>query len=159
MSEGDSKMKHLPVALLYGFISLVSFLKADMSAVSFESFMLIVSWIALIAMIYCVQWFDTITDGYLILTLLLFLAARLARYSAMTIATPATYIAIGIGMGLIAQCIVNNKGWPAVWLAGIFAIEICAMELETGWKSDMSSVFPPIDFIDSNFTLDIQKSS
>lgn len=159
MSEGDNKIKHLPVALIYGFISLISFLKADMSAVSFETLMILVSWIALIAMIYSVQWFDNVTDGYLIITLMLFLAARLARYSAMTIATPATYIAIGVGLGLIAQCFINNKGWPAVWLAGIFAIEICAMEFETGWKSDMSSVFPSIDFIDSQFTFDIQKSS
>lgn len=156
-SSGDHKLKHLSIGLIYGFISLLCFLKSDMSAISFDSLMILVSWIALIAMIYSVQWFDNITDGYFILVLLLFFAARLARYSTITIAKPATYIAIGVGMGLVGKCMLKNQGWATIWLLSIFAIEICAMEFELSlveWKADMTQFFPFIESVDSNIILD-----
>lgn len=135
----------------------MTFLGADFSNVSFDTVMIIVSWICLLAMIYSSQWFDKVTDGYFIIVILLFLASRLARYNELSLVKPATYIAIGVGMGLVLQCILNSKGWPAVWLLGIFAIEICVIEFEetlSDMSVNMTSIFPSIDFIDSKFTLD-----
>lgn len=151
MSE---KTKHLSLGFIYGLISLICFLGTDMSTVLFDSVMVLISWIALIAMIYSIQWFDYTTDGYFIITILLFMAARLARYNGLTIAKPASYIAIGVGLGLVVQSIINHKGWAAIWLLSIFAIEICTLELDTKWQADLTGYFPPIDFIDSKFTLD-----
>lgn len=131
----DHDMKHLKLGMIYGFISLMCFLGADMSSVSFETIMILVSWITLMATIYSIQWFDLTTNGYFILTILMFFAARLARYNAMSITKPVTYIAIGVGLGLVAKCIANGKGWPAVFFLSIFAIEICAMEFEDTFKS------------------------
>lgn len=153
----DNNMKHIPLGIIYGLISLISFLGNDMSSVSFDSVMMLISWIAIIAMIYSIQWFDKVTDGYFVLVILLFMASRLARYNSINISNPTAYIAIGIGMGLIVQCILNEQPWPAIFLISIFAIEVCVMEFQTELKLcnvDMTDFFPEFEFIDSKITLD-----
>ena len=146
--------KHLTMGILYGLVSFMAFIGSDLSAVSFDALMILISWIALIALVYSIQWFDHVTDGYFIITMLLFFTARLARYNTISIANYISYIAIGVGLGLLAKSIDNNKGWAAIWLISIFAIEIFTIIDINIDTVDLTTYFPPIDFIDSKFTLD-----
>ena len=132
-------MKHIPIAIIYGFLSLISFVGTDLSNVGFPAVSILLSWIILFALIYSIQWFDHVTDIYFIIVILLFLASRMARYNAPEITKPATYIAIGVGMGLVAECCYKGHMWPIIFLLSIFSLEIVNMELDTEWTANISN--------------------
>lgn len=118
---------------------------SNYTMISFQSFSIIVSWLILLALVYEIQFFDKTTDGYFILTILLFLAARLARYNAQSVAKAASYIAIGVGFGIVAECAYKNRMWPVLFLIGIFSIEIANIDLDPGINPvDISDYIPKI---------------
>lgn len=117
-------MKHLPIGIIYGFISLISFMGTDHSTINIHTISILIGWIVLLITILNIQWFDKTTDGYFIFTILLFLAARLAKYNAPSVATFSTLLAIGVGMGLVVICCAKNHILPALCLLGIYGIEI-----------------------------------
>lgn len=117
-------MKNISVACIYGFISLLSFMDSDFTSINFESISIIISWITLLCLTFTMDWFDKITDGYFMFTILLFIASRLAKYNAISIAKEATYISIGVGMGLVVNSFYNNHLMTGLLLLGIFSIEI-----------------------------------
>lgn len=117
-------MKHIPTVCIYGFISLLSFMKSDFSSINFQSISILISWISLLCLSFTMDWFDKITDGYFMITVLFFLASRLARHNATEISEEATYLAIGIGMGLVAKSFYNEHLITALLLISIFSIEI-----------------------------------
>lgn len=138
-------LKHLCLAFIYGFLTLIAYMGNNYTLISFQSFCIIITWIIFLALIYEIQFFDKITDFYFVLTVLLFLAARLARYNARSIANAASYIAIGVGCGIVAECAYKNKIWPVLFLLGIFSIEITNIELDPKIDPvDISAYIPEI---------------
>lgn len=117
-------MKHLPIGIIYGFISLISFMGSEYSTISLHTISVLIGWIMLLVLILNIQWFDKVADGYFIITILLFMAARLAKYNAPSVAKESSYFAVGVGLGLVAYCCKRKNVLPAILLLGIYSLEI-----------------------------------
>ena len=94
-------MKHIPIACLYGFMSLLSYVKDDGTKMSFQMVSIMIGWIILLCLTFTVDWFDKTTNGYFMIMILLFIAARLAKYNTPEIAPECSYIAVGVGLGVV----------------------------------------------------------
>lgn len=123
-------LKHIPLSIIYGFITLISYLGSDYSTADFKTFSVIMAWILLLCLIFNIQWFDKITDGYFVIVILLFLAARLAKYNAVEVASSASYIAVGIGLGLCVKSAYCGYLWATLFFLSIFVIEIVNVSLD-----------------------------
>lgn len=133
-------MKHIPIACIYGFISLLSYMKSDYTTVSFHTVSIIIGWIILLSMIFTLDWFDKVTDGYFIFTILFFFAARLAKYNTPEIATEASYVAIGVGLGVVVNSFHKKHLDTGLLMLGILLLEFTNISIDTDIKS--------VDFMD-----------
>lgn len=132
-------MKHISIVCIYGFISLLNFMTSDFSSINFQSISIVISWIAFLFFTFTIDWFDKVTDGYFMFTVLFFIASRLARYNAMLISKEITYIAIGVGLGLVAKSFYNMHLLTGLLLISMFGIEIGNMIISDEKSIDISN--------------------
>ena len=145
-------MKHIPIACLYGFMSLLSYVKDDGTKIPFEMVSIMIGWIILLCLTFTVDWFDKTTNGYFMIMILLFITARLAKYNTPEIAPECSYIAVGVGLGVVVNSFVKNHLDTGIFLLSIFLLEVINMNVATNIQSvDMEQILPsnyyPIDDI------------
>ena len=49
-------MKHLPIGIIYGFVSLISFMGSDYSSIGLKTLTMLLMWIMLLVFILNIQW-------------------------------------------------------------------------------------------------------
>lgn len=136
-------MKNVPLALIYGFISLFTYMKTNYTEISINTLIIILAWIILLCSTFTMNWMDKTTEGYFTIVVLLFLAARLAKYNVPEISDEATWLAIGVGMGVVLNSFSKEHAATGLFLLSIFFLEILAMKIDTGVKSvDFDDILP-----------------
>lgn len=147
-------MNHIPIACFYGFMSLLSYVKDDGTKISFQMVSIMIGWIMLLFITFTVDWFDKTTNGYFMIMMLLFIAARLAKYNTPEIAQECSYVAVGIALGVVVNSFHKEHLDTGLFLLSILLLEVINMNISTNIKSvDMEQILPtnlyPIDDISS----------
>lgn len=146
-------MKHIPIACIYGFMSLFNYVNSDATQISFQMVSIIIGWIILLCFTFTVDWFNKVEDGFFIITMLLFIAARLAKYNAPEIAQECSYIAVGVGLGVVANSFNKKHLDSGLFMLSIFLLEVVNMNIVTGIKSvDMAEILPTTLFPSDGYT-------
>ena len=134
-------MKHIPIACIYGFTSLLGYILNDGTKISFQMVSIIIGWILLLFITFTIDWFDKTTDGYFIIMILLFLATRLAKYNSPEIASECSYVTIGVSLGIVINSFYKNHIDTGLFLLSILFLEMININIDTGIESiDMNQI-------------------
>ena len=134
-------MKHFTIVFIYGLLALLSHNGVDMGNVDFQTFSILLSWLMLILIIFTMKWFDKVTDGYFIFTILFAIAARLARYNAPSVADDATMISMLVTGGLLVQSIHKKQMGTGMLVLGILMLEWVTLSGLMTESVDLSGLF------------------
>ena len=134
-------VKHFLMVFIFGLLSLLSHGNSNVANVDFETFSIILSWLFLFLFIFSIKWFDKITDGYFVFTILFALAARLAKYNAESIADNTVVISMIVTSGLLVQCINKKQIGSGILVLSVLLIEWINLKIPIDVTVDLSGIF------------------